>query len=60
MSKIDLQNKIDELEIRMNRKFTKLKSMIGVIQTMIEEEHFFPEAISRELDCLESLINYDD
>lgn len=59
MSKTELKNKIHELEIRLGEKVGKLTSMVGVIKTMIDEEHFFPDAISREIAVLESLINRD-
>jgi regulator of replication initiation timing len=59
MSREELKDKIQELEIRIRKQFSDQIGLVGVIKTMIEEEHFFPDAIEREIDSLESLINYD-
>ena len=57
MSREDLKNRLKELEIRIDTKLGDFKSMAGVIRVMIDEEHFFPDVITKEIDSLETLIN---
>ena len=58
MDKQELVLRLQDLKKQMTFNFQKFFGHVFILEILLEEEHFFPELIKKELDALEALLNH--